>query len=258
MFLLKKIVAPFLFPLPLSLLVSFAGLWLLFFTARRRTGKILVLLGVLILALLSFPPISSRIIAPLEQQYGVYSPASFQAVSDPVAYVVVLGGGHVSDSSLPVTSRLSDASLVRLAEGIRVCRKNPGSKLIVSGGAVFDPVPEAMTMAEAAKTLGMQGSDVIMESDSKDTKDQARLIKSIVGKGRLVLVTSASHMPRAMALFRKQGMDPIPAPAGRGAYNKKRHWSPGLLFPTADALKKSERAVYEYLGILWAKLRGQM
>ncbi len=257
MFLLKKIVAPFLFPVPLSILFSLAGLFLLFFTRRRRTGKILVAVGVLIFALLSFGQISSKIIDPLEQQYSAYSPALSQIESDPVAYVVVLGGGHVTDPTLPVTSQLSSPSLIRLVEGIRVYRKNPGSKMIVSGGRVFDPLPEAKTLAAAAQVLGMKGDDIIMESDSKDTKDQALLIKKIVGENRFVLVTSASHMPRAMALFRKVGMDPIPAPAGH-VLKQKRQLSPGQFFPSAVSLQKSERAVHEYLGILWARLRGQI
>jgi len=256
MFLLKKIVAPFLFPLPLSLLCSLAGLWLLCFTTRKRTGKVLVALGVLIVALSSFAPLSSELISPLEHRYGTYSPTLSQTVSDPVAYVVVLGGGHVTDPSLPVTSRLSSASLIRLVEGIRVHRKNPGSKMIVSGGAVFDPRPEAHSLADAAQVLGMERDDIIMEADSKDTKDQARFIQALVGKNRFVLVTCASHMPRAMALFRKAGMDPIPAPAGQSP-KKRGQLSPGHCFPNAGSLQKSERAVYEYLGLLWAKLRGQ-
>lgn len=257
MFLLKKIVAPFLFPVPLSLLFSLSGLFLLFFTRRRRTGKVLVAVGILIFALLSFDQISSKIISPLEQRYGAYSPSISGNVSDPVKYVAVLGGGHASDPSLPVTSQLSRASLLRLVEGIRVYRKNPGSKMILSGGAVFDPVPEAKTLADSARALGVKGDDIIMESDSKDTKDQARFIKKIVGGNRFVLVTSASHMPRAMALFRKLGMDPIPAPAGHLA-KKSKELSPGQFFPSAGSLQKSERAVYEYLGILWARLRGQI
>lgn len=257
MFLLKKIVAPFLFPVPLSVLFSLGGLFFLFFTRKRKTGMFLVTVGILIFSLLSFNQISSKIVAPLEQKYGVYSPSLSQTGFDPVLYVAVLGGGHVSDPSLPATSQLSGESLLRLVEGIRVYRKNSGSKMILSGGAVFDPVPEAQSMADAAQALGIKIEDVIMESDSKDTEDQARFIKKIVGKNRFILVTSASHMPRAMALFRKLGMDPIPAPAGHSA-KKIRQLSPGQFFPNADALRKSERAVYEYLGILWARLREQI
>jgi len=257
MFLLKKIVAPFLLPVTLSVLFSLGGLFFLLFTRKRKTGMFLVTLGILIFSLLSFSQISNKIVAPLEQKYSVYSPSLSQTESDPVLYVAVLGGGYVSDTSLPVTSQLSGESLLRLVEGIRVYRKNSGSKMILSGGAVFDPIPEAQIMADAAHALGIKIDDVIMESNSRDTEDQARFIKKIVGKNRFIIVTSASHMPRTMSLFIKLGMDPIPAPAGHAA-KKNMQLSPGQFFPDADSLRKSERAVYEYLGILWARLRGQI
>ena len=257
MFLLKKIAAPFLFPIPLSLLFLLTGLSTLFFTDRRKTGKVLVTVGVLIFALLSFDQISTRIVSPLDQRYGAYSPFPPGDVSDPVKYVVVLGCGHVSDPSLPVTSQLSEASLIRLVEGIRVYRKNPGSKMILSGGKGFDPIPEARVFADAAEALGIRSTDLIMESNSKDTKDQARFIQKIVGSNRFILVTSAFHMPRAMALFRKGGMNPIPAPAGH-VVKARRQLSPSQFFPSADSLEKSERAIREYWGIIWAKLRGQI
>ena len=65
-----------------------------------------------------------------------------------------------------------------------------------------------------ARFMGVSGEDMIIESASKDTGEQARLIKPIVGTAPFVLVTSAIHMPRSMALFEKLGMSPIPGPAG--------------------------------------------
>jgi len=79
----------------------------------------------------------------------------------------------------------------------------------------------------------------------------------MVGDDPLVLVTSASHMPRAVALFRKQGMNPIPAPA---AHLVKRR--PGLVpedfYPSAMALLKAQMAVREYLGMSWLRLSGML
>jgi uncharacterized SAM-binding protein YcdF (DUF218 family) len=60
-----------------------------------------------------------------------------------------------------------------------------------------------------------------------------------------------------MALFRKQGMDPIPAPAGQTA-KARQVLTPDLFFPNSTALERSSRALHEYLGLLWAKLRGQI
>jgi len=64
-------------------------------------------------------------------------------------------------------------------------------------------------------------------------------------------------MPRAMALFKKQGMQPIPAPTNHLVRSSSWFWI-GTLFPSADALLKSQSAFYEYLGLLWAQLRGQI
>ena len=59
---------------------------------------------------------------------------------------------------------------------------------------------------------GVESEDIVLETKATDTKDHPIYVKEIVGRDRFILVTSASHMPRAMALFRQHGMEPIPAP----------------------------------------------
>jgi uncharacterized SAM-binding protein YcdF (DUF218 family) len=133
----------------------------------------------------------------------------------------------------------------------------PQSKLVLSGGIVFDPKPEARTMFAVASALGVNQVNITLDIASKDSKDQALRIKEITGNERFVLVTSASHLPRAMALFQAQGMNPIPAPTDFWL-KESQSVNPGDFFPRIGNLKKMERAVHEYLGILWAKLRGQI
>ncbi len=174
-----------------------------------------------------------------------------------VKWIVVLGGGSNSDPELPVTHQLAGASMARLVEGMRLRRLLPRSKLVLSGGGAFDPVPNAKVMADAALAIGVDSQDFVLESDSKDTKDQARLIGEIVRKDRFILITSASHMPRSVALFEKLGMTPIPAPADYPG-RKRQGISPGMFFPSAGGLAKAERVFYEYLGLAWARLRGQI
>jgi len=101
---------------------------------------------------------------------------------------------------------------IRFVVGFRIHKLLPESRLVFSGGAVFDPVSEAEVMARAAEIMGVEGDRIILEEISRDTGDQARLVQKIVGDERFILVTSASHMPRSMVLFRKSGMEPIPAP----------------------------------------------
>jgi uncharacterized SAM-binding protein YcdF (DUF218 family) len=244
MFILKKIISCFLYPLPLSLWISFLGLYLLWFTTKQKTGKILVSVGVIILTLFSCSIIANKLLQPLEKKYDSFEMKGSSSVSkiedeSAIKYVVVLGG-----------------SLGRLMEGIRIYRKYPGVKLILSGGRVFDPVPEADTMARVAMEIGVPENDIILESKSKDTKDQAKIIKSIIGSEPFVLVTSASHMPRSMAMFRKLGMSPIPSPIGHCVKGGQGS-SPHSFFPGTGNLRKAELAVHEYLGLTWSKLMGQ-
>jgi uncharacterized SAM-binding protein YcdF (DUF218 family) len=199
--------------------------------------------------------------APLNCKYEAYSTNQLKKIGTEsetlVKYVVVLAGGHKSDPNIPVTSRISGHSMIRLVEGIRILRKNPGARLILSGGGAVDPVPEARVMAEISQFMGVSKDDMIIESASNDTKDQAWLIKPIVGTAPFVLVTSATHMPRSMALFQKMGMRPIPGPAGTTS-RIKMPFSPQDIFPSVSSLNSTTEAVHEYLGLLWGKLKGQI
>ena len=191
MFLFKKIVAPFFFPLSICLEILFLGLFLLWFTRRQKTGKIIVTIGVIFLTVISYSAFSNMLLRPLESKY---LPVKDMSTFRNIKWVVVLGGGHCVDHRLSITDQLSDTSLVRLVEGIRLHRILSNSKLILSGGSVFDSTSEASTMAKMAVALGMDQKELILESKSKDTKNQARFIKNIIGSNRFILVTSASHM----------------------------------------------------------------
>lgn len=254
MFLLKKIVAPFFLPLSVCLEILLLGLFFLWFTRRQKTGRILVSIGFLTLAAFSCVTVPDMLLRPLEYKY---QPLLNLGGVRGVKWVVVLGGGHTSDPRLPPTSQLSEASLLRLAEGIRVHKRLPASKLILSGGAVYDTVPEAETLAGAALALGVERNELVLESESRDTEDEALLTEKIVGKDRFILVTSAAHMPRAMALFEKRGLKPVPAPTGYRV-KKRQGITPCCFFPSSGALSKAEAAFYEYLGLAWARLRGQV
>jgi len=195
MFILKKIISAFLYPLPISLLISFLGLYLLWFTTKQRAGKILVSVGLVILTLFSYRVVADKLLRPLERQYDTFDIKKSSVVpkteDEPaIKFVVVLGGGHTSDPDLPMISQIGRSSLVRLVEGIRIYRKYPGAKLLLSGSGV------AEVMARVARELGVPERDIILESKSKDTKDEAVLIKPIVDNKPFVLVTAASHIPR--------------------------------------------------------------
>ncbi len=259
MWVLKKTLSRFLFPIPLCLEVLSIGLLLLCFTRKQKTGKTVVALAGVLLFLFGSHAASTLLLAPLE---GRYSPL-FIRPGAPVAaglrearFIVVLASGFMGDATRPVESQLDDGSIARLLEGVRVSKLLHCCKLVLSGG----PGPNgfsssAEAMGQLAQELGVDRRDIILEAHSADTEDQSRLVAPIVGEEPFILVTEASHMPRAMALFRKQGTHPIADPMD---FRTSEATSSQGLFPDAGGLGASERAVYEYLGLAWAKARGKI
>ena len=261
MFILKKIAALFFYPVGLCLVILILGLFCLWATRRQRLGKVLAALGTLLLLLMSTPFISSRLLLPLERRYpALLHPETVSwgsKNSTSPKWIVVLGGGHVSDPSLPANSQINAAALSRLVEGVRLHQVTPGSKLLLSGGTVFDPVPEAELMARIAGFLGVKPQDIRLESRSRDTAEEAKIIAEMIGREKFILVTSAAHMPRAMALFKKRGLQPIPAPADFRA-PKRQSSGPVHFFPGTGPLRQTQAAMHEYLGLAWVWLRGEI
>jgi uncharacterized SAM-binding protein YcdF (DUF218 family) len=140
-------------------------------------------------------------------------------------------------------------------EGLRIYRLNPGSKLIFTGypGLNRDPLPYPEKLRELALTLGVPAEDIETHNGPRDTREEARLIAATYPAAKLALVTSANHMPRAMALFRGAGLDPVPAPTAHSSKPFAGWWT----FPQAGNLADSEDWVHEQLGLLWARLLGQ-
>jgi len=92
---------------------------------------------------------------------------------------------------------------------------------------------------------------LILEEISKDTEEEAGLIQRIVGRERFILITSASHILRSMALFERLDLNPIPAPTDH-LVKEYQEIASGDFFPSAGGLRKAERAFDEYLGLAWA------
>ncbi|MCG8609926.1 MAG: YdcF family protein [Pseudomonadales bacterium] len=249
-FLFKKVVGSALMPMPAALILLLLAGLMRRFSFRRCSLGLTVLAGVQ-LFLFSWPPVSGFLMMPLENSYPAYR-------EQPVDYVVVLGGGHREDERIPVTSLLTSYSTSRLLEGIRIYRQNPGSTLYLSGyQGMTGRISNAEAMRRLALALGVPEGDMILESRPKDTATEAVWVKAHLGANRFALVTSASHMRRAVALFQGQGLNPVPAPTD---YLVKRNGKSNLfaLVPSSGALATSERALHEYLGYAWALMRGQL
>ena len=254
LFLLKKIVSQFFLPLPFALLLMIFGFALLWITRRKNGGKFLIALGTLLLLASSYGFIADRFAETLEKRYPPLLEIETIHDHEDIKWIVVLGGGSHQEERLPASSRLTASSLTRLLEGVRLHRALPAARLILSGGAVFQDVPEGKMLADTAVLMGVMESAIVMETQSLDTDDQARVISALVGRDRFILVTSAVHIPRSMANFRRYGMHPIAAPTDYLAVKKPR-LQPADFFPGAESLRTVEATIHEYLGILWMRLK---
>ncbi|MEJ2700306.1 MAG: ElyC/SanA/YdcF family protein, partial [Desulfuromonadales bacterium] len=145
---------------------------------------------------------------------------------------------------------LSATGLVRLDEGIRLYRQLPAARLVLSGGPVYGSDTMAEGYARAALALGVPASALVKLDTPRDTAEEARAVRKLLGVGRpFLLVTSASHMPRAMRLFQRGGLKPIPAPTRHESLRENRSRF-RYLVPSAQQLRKTERAFHEYVGML--------
>lgn len=246
MFAFKKILSAFLMPFPLFLIFILIGI-LLWYRGHKRSSKKIFLFSFMWIILFSYAPFSALLLKPLESTYPKYHLETLHP-----HYIHVLGSGHTSNTNLPLTSQLDLVSLARTSEGVSIYKSYPHMKLIFSGYGGDDPISNARKNAQMATLFGVDPKDIILLESPKDTSEEAIESKKIVGSEPLILVTSASHMVRASALFRKQGITVIEAPTDF----QVKQTGPLFQFPSSSGLARSESAFHEYLGILWSKYKG--
>jgi len=254
LFLFKKIAGYTLNPMTLILFFLAFGLLLLWQKKHKKAGWWFVALGVAAFVFAGYGLVGNGLLKRLENKYPPLRDVTKTAGA---RWVVVLGAGLTSDPKVPLTSQLSEGSVIRAVEGIRIWRQVKGSRLLFSGGAVFNTQSEAYGMAELARQLGVPDLDIIIEDKSLDTDDQASFIKEMVKEDTIILVTSAAHMPRSVALFNKQRVSLIPAPT-HFLIKDEPKFKPNRLFPNSGNIIAAETMFHEYLGMLWSKLRGRI
>jgi len=229
------------------------------FVLHQKKNKIwpkrIFTIALIWLAAVTTPFLPELLVKNLENRWPVFSLDRWSGTEKPV-HILVLGGGHVNDYRLPETSQLSGAALSRLTEGIRIYRQLPGSDLITSGFRGKEDVPQAKVLAEAAVCLGVEPTRIKMQTEPRNTWMEATEYKRLFGdSAQLILVTSAIHLPRAVYLFKKAGLHPMPAPAGYMVKeNKKRRLD--FWIPSSENIKRTEAVIHEQVGILWSKLGG--
>lgn len=260
MFALKKFAEFWLMPIPFSLALLVLGLWLTRRGRRRPAGRALLVLGTGLLLVLANSWVSARLVQPLEGHYPAVPEVPPGAPVPPrlaaCRFVVVLGSGNSSDPALAALDQLATEGLGRITEAVRLWRLIPDATLIVSGPPVDDHPSHASVLAAAAESLGVPRSRIRLIDTAEDTHQEALAARALVGGAPVALVTSAVHMPRAVALFRHAGVDVLPCPTdftGKvepGFGWESLRWNP-------ESLDRSTKAVRERLGLLWERLRGQ-
>ena len=239
---MKLTLGAWLLPLPIAMIAVCAGL-VFGLVGRRRTARALIAAGVMLAVAATLGPVGNALLRPLESRYSAVRDASL--LPSVPHYVAVLGSGYSPRDGLPVTAALDADGVVRLAEGIRLFRQIPGARLILSGGPQRGEPPIARGYALAAAALGVSPAAMILIEEPLDTGAEIRAIHSRIGDANVLLVTSAAHMPRAMALSGREGLHAIAAPTGNLAGPSS--WMP---LPSGVSLRKSETAFHEYLGLL--------
>lgn len=262
LFWLKKTVGFWLMPLPFSLLLIVSGAALLRFTRWKKTGRILAVGGGAWLVACSNVGVGTWLVRGLESRFpsqpAFAAGAPLPAPLTRCAFVAVLGGGHRFAAGWPANHQLSDSALARIVEGVRILRQLPDARLVVSG-----PVDEreggpshARLLADVAESLGVPRNRIIEISGARDTEQEAVALRTAAGDAPVALVTSAWHLPRAMALCRRQNIDALACPADYAA-RPPRLRPVDFVTWNLTGLERSTKAVYELIGATWSRLRGK-
>lgn len=239
----------FLMPLPLGVAFIVLGLVFLYRNKLAKT-KFLLMLSTVWFFLLSYPPFVNILLHKIESQHP-----TLQQAPKSIKYIYVLGGGHTTDESQPITSQVHESSVVRLNEGIRLYHQlDQKAKIIVSGySGLHDDTPHALMQKRLALALDVQADHIILHPKPKDTQEEAIAAKKLLDNQPFILVTSASHMTRSIKFFEHEGLSPMPAPTNHLASIKHPVYTD---FFSSYALMKSRIVFHEVLGIIWQKLKG--
>lgn len=257
MFWLRKLIGTLLMPLPLSLVLMLAGLALL--GSFRRTGIVLLVVGFIWLAAASNHTLSSRWAASLEGRHPpipeLTQPSDLPPELVRVRWIAVLGAGHSDGGHASATSRLSGSALARLVEAVRLKNQLPDAQLVFFGPGKPGHRTHAEILQIAAVSLGVSKTSTRLEPDVRDTADEVRTLAALANGEPVALVTSAWHLPRAVALAEKQGVNVVPCPADFAfrpdVEADERWWAFDV-----SSLSRTTKAVHEWLGLAWARLRG--
>jgi uncharacterized SAM-binding protein YcdF (DUF218 family) len=263
MIFVSKFLPLFLYPLGLAttMLLLVLILW-----KRPRLAKTLVLVTFLLLFIGGNRYVASTVALSLEWQYMP------QEVSEPVDAIIILGGG--TEPAIPPRQSIEvNAAGDRVIYGAVLARQFPNARVIVSGGDIdfLDTAAStpAADMADLLELLGITPERILIQGSSQNTFEDAQLTCEIIeenGFENVLLVTSATHMPRSMKVFTAAGC-PVTAMPTDFSITKavwQRLWHPNAeeffinLIPAYTNLSTLTKSLKEYIGIIFYQLTGKI
>jgi uncharacterized SAM-binding protein YcdF (DUF218 family) len=252
---LSKLIPLFFMPLGASLLLAIFAIVLLLF---RKRGAALLLLGlhVLLLCLCSTPVVSDYLVAKWERRFAPVKAG--ESVSADAA--IVLGGAVEGPLPPRVEENLGEGA-DRLLRASRLYRRGKVARIIVSGGNIpwrGTTLSEAEVMKNLLVEWGVPADAVSVEDKSRNTRENAVNARRMLAAGKIesaLLVTSALHMPRAMAVFRRAGVPVVASPTDYLAVDRGPREIMDYL-PDAGALRNTTALLREVAGMLYYKLNG--
>lgn len=233
----KKLIEYAIFP-PGSIIIAFLVICLVLI--RKKFVFYLSLFCAVVLYFTSISPIKNILIAPLEQSYKI--PNNLHADA-----IVVLGAGAYNKNTL------DGDSLNRLVGGF-ILYKKLNLPIIFSGGYATSTRSTANIAKRLLEQMGVDPKDIYIDNKSFDTNQNAIYTAQICRKQnfkKVILVTSAYHMKRAVMLFKKHKLDVIPYPVD---FKESHSYNFYSYLPTLDNLVISTEAIREYLGYIYYKL----
>ena len=253
---IDNLLSVFIYPLGFSLTAGLVCLIALSW-GWRRTGVACLFATLAILWICSTPLFASFALRTLEARYlPVLAEEALQA-----DVAIVLGGGVRPANSDNPYYDLGESS-DRTMEAVRLWRAAKIKKILVTGGGVrWEPgePTEGDAMTQFLLDLGVPREAILSETRSRNTHENALLSKPVWDQEKFttgLLVTSALHMPRALAVFTRQGysVQPASTDAIAGTFPAAL---PFALLPDVRALDATTSAIKEWLGLIVYRLRGR-
>lgn len=255
---LSKTVVLLMYPLGMALTLIAASLVLLRLKKQRIAVPLILCAGIL-LWIFSSDPLSYWLVRSLE---GRYDPAT---AFPQTSAIVLLTGGEVAKVPPRLYDEVNDAGDRILYTG-RLLAQGTAPRCIITGGNIGFLRSIEGSQAEAAFRLLSRCRDVdttrvLLETESRNTFENGMLTKKMFDSLNMplsiILVTSAQHMPRSAAIFRKLGFTVYPAPTDYSA-DVPYQWKPIYFLPNIGALYNSSGALHEWYGIIAYRILGRL